>query len=171
MVLEKKSIGMCILLSVITCGIYSLYWVYTLQEDTNRLTMNNTEPTGGMVVLLDIVTCGIYGVYWSYRQGEKIDRYYASRGDSTNTNLGLLYLCLFIASYFVGFGILIGLALMQDKVNCMIDERSAYSGGQTGGVYRSADFSGKSSAPEESHHHDDSLDVVIIEEDDVEVEK
>lgn len=126
MVLEKKSIGMCILLSVITCGIYSLYWVYTLQEDTNRLTMNNTEPTGGMVVLLDIVTCGIYGVYWSYRQGEKIDRYYASRGDSTNTNLGLLYLCLFIASYFVGFGILIGLALMQDKVNCMIDERSGY---------------------------------------------
>ena len=75
MVLEKKSIGMCILLSVITCGIYSLYWVYTLQEDTNRLTMNNTEPTGGMVVLLDIVTCEIYIVYWSYIQFENIYRY------------------------------------------------------------------------------------------------
>jgi len=34
---EQKSIALCIILSLITCGIYGLYWMYTLTEDVNAI--------------------------------------------------------------------------------------------------------------------------------------
>lgn len=168
MVLEKKSIGMCILLTIITCGIYALYWIYTIQEDTNKITDNPNEPSGGMVILLDIVTCGIYGIYWAFRQGEKIDQYYAAKGDSSSSNLGLVYLCLVIANYFTGVTTIIALALMQDKLNRMIDERGCYSASD---VNFNTNPAGSASGSTDAAVHqipERSSDVIIIEEDDSE---
>ena len=33
---RRKSIPLCILLSIVTCGIYGFYWVACLANDTNR---------------------------------------------------------------------------------------------------------------------------------------
>ncbi len=108
--IKERSIAVCIILSIVTCGIYGLYWIICLNNDAN--TASNTFGTsGGMVILLTIVTCGIYGIYWSYKQGEKIDAAKKSRGmDSGNS--GVLYLILTI----FGFGI-IAYALMQNELN------------------------------------------------------
>ena len=35
--IQERNIGICILLWFVTCGIYTLYWVYKLNEEINRL--------------------------------------------------------------------------------------------------------------------------------------
>lgn len=131
MFIQKRNIGVNVLLSIVTCGIYGLYWMYTLTEDTNYITRNRDDFSGGIVVLLNIVTCGIFGVYWAYKQGEKLDRYFAERsgiGAAATENLSMLYLLLAICSYFTGFTVLVAYALMQDKLNHIIDDNNPNQG-------------------------------------------
>lgn len=110
--IKQRNIAVCIILSIVTCGIYGLYWLACLNNDTN--TASNTFGTsGGMVVLLTIVTCNIYGIYWAFKQGEKIDAAKASRG-IPSSNSGILYLIL---SLF-GLGV-VAWALMQNEINKM----------------------------------------------------
>ena len=37
MIREKRNVGLSILLSLITCGLYTLYWIYQLNEDIQYL--------------------------------------------------------------------------------------------------------------------------------------
>lgn len=110
--IQKRNIAVCIILSFITCGIYGLYWMACMNNDTN--TASNTFGTsGGMVVLLTIVTCGIYGIYWAYKQGEKIDVAKNNRGIASG-NSAILYLLLTL------FGLsIVAWALMQNDLNQM----------------------------------------------------
>ena len=74
MSIQRKSIGLCIVLSIVTCGIYGLYWLYCMAEDVNLVTARPNGPSGGLVLLLSIVTCNIYALYWFYRAGDDLDR-------------------------------------------------------------------------------------------------
>lgn len=108
--IQKRNIAVCIILSIVTCGIYGIYWFICLNNDTNTAS-NTFETSGGVAFLLTLVTCGIYGIYWAYKQGEKIDVAKRNRGISSS-NSGILYLIL---SLF-GFSI-IAWALMQNELN------------------------------------------------------
>ena len=65
--MKQRSIGMCILLTIVTCGIYGLYWFVCITDDTNEMSGENELAGGGMALLLTLVTCGIYGWYWAYK--------------------------------------------------------------------------------------------------------
>lgn len=106
---QRRELVVCIILTIVTCGIYGLYWLACLTDDTNRLA-NANDTSGGMVVLLTIVTCGIYEVYWGYKQGGKIDSIKASRGLPTSDSAVVyLLLCLFLP--------IVAYALMQNELN------------------------------------------------------
>ena len=109
--IEKRNIVVCIILSFVTCGIYSIYWMVCLTNDVNKVSGDVNGTSGGIAVLLTFVTCGIYGIYWAYKQGEKLDFTKNNRG-IPSSNSGVLYLILQI----FGFGI-IGWALMQNELN------------------------------------------------------
>lgn len=114
--IQRRSIAMCIILSLVTCGIYGIYWFVVLTDDANTLLPDNkglNNTSGGVAFLLSLVTCGIYGLYWAYKQGEKIDEAKAARG-IMSSNSGIIYLLLTI----FGFGI-IAEALMQNELNSM----------------------------------------------------
>lgn len=111
MSVQRRSIGLCIVLSIVTCGIYSLYWLYCLAEDVNLVTARPGAPSGGLVLLLTIVTCNIYGLYWLYRAGDDLDRRRMEQGQPAG-HLGILYLLLAI----FGFSI-ISYALLQSELN------------------------------------------------------
>lgn len=111
----KRNIALCIVLSIVTCGIYGIYWMIVLANETNVASGHAQDGTsGGIVFLLTLVTCGIYGIYWAYKQGEKINEAKAMRNMPTDSNAGVLYLILEI----FGLGI-IGYALMQNELNKM----------------------------------------------------
>ena len=107
----KKNVAICVILTIITCGLYSLYWVSTLQDSITIITEDNDSPKGSTVVLLSIITCGIYGLYWSYMSGKRIDNKRIEEGYSSS-ELGILYLLLSL------FGLsIVTLALMQNEIN------------------------------------------------------
>ena len=108
--IQQRNIAVCIILSIVTCGIYGLYWLVCLTNDTNTAAGTTDGTSGGMVLLLTIVTCNIYSLYWGYKQGEKIDMAKQKKGmPSSNSNVLYLLLCLFVP--------VVAWALMQNELN------------------------------------------------------
>ena len=111
--IQRRSIVACILLSLVTCGLYGLYWLACLANDTNTVSGKQDDTSGGLVVIFSIITCNIYQIYWMYKAGEKIDAARQMRGLSSQNN-GLVYLLLTL----FGFSI-IAWALLQNELNNM----------------------------------------------------
>ena len=108
--IPERNIVTCILLTIVTCGIYGLYWYYTLTEDSNKIATDPAPASGGMAILLSLVTCGIYTYYWMYKRGEYVDQYNALRGRQSSN--AVLYLILTI----FGFGI-VAYCMLQNELN------------------------------------------------------
>jgi len=106
--IAPRNIVVAIILSLVTCGIYQLYWIFKINDEVNILASEPAATSGGLVLILDIVTCGIYGIYWSYKMGERCDRI---KGATDGTS-AILYLILTL----LGFGI-VTLCLIQDSIN------------------------------------------------------
>lgn len=64
--IKERSIVLYIILSIITCGIFGLYWFVCITEDTNAAA-DVAGTSGGLALLFTIITCGIYGFYWAYK--------------------------------------------------------------------------------------------------------
>lgn len=108
--IKERNIAISIILSIVTCGIYGIYWFICIADDTNTA-VGVSDTSGGVVFLLSLVTCNIYMYYWAYRQGEKIDAAKNRRGlPVTNSAIAYLLLSIF------GFSI-VALALMQNDLN------------------------------------------------------
>lgn len=116
----ERNIALAVVFSFITFGIYSLYWLYKLQADTNRLLGLRNETSPGVVVLLTIVTCGLYQVYWAWCQGNKFRAEAEGRGSSEADHCPLMFLILQAFSYTVGVTTVINKALMQDRINQLL---------------------------------------------------
>lgn len=109
--IEQRNVAVCIILSIVTCGIYGIYWFIKLTDELNALAEVEAPTSGGTAFLLSLVTCNIYGIYWAYKQGEKVD-FAKNKRSMPSSNSGVLYLILNL----VGFGI-IAYALMQNEIN------------------------------------------------------
>ena len=121
--IKKREIAVCIIFTIITCGIYAIYWMVKMNDDTNLLlqdygVVNGEElKSGGTVFLLSLVTCGIYGIYWVYKQGERLDRVRGAKGQTLG-NLATTYLLLdIVISFFSGLGGIVVYAMMQSEIN------------------------------------------------------
>jgi hypothetical protein len=114
MEMKKRSIAGCIILTLVTFGIYGIYWFVKLTNETNRLAPEEATMSGGLAFLVTICTLGIYGLYWAYKLGKKID---VISGNQRNT--GVLYMLISL----VGFGI-VSHALAQDELNHVIDRQN-----------------------------------------------
>jgi len=108
---EKKNIALCIILSIVTCGIYSWFWLFSLAEDVNAVARRPEGTSGGLVVVFSLITCGIYTWYWLYKSGDQLDTLRAEQGRAEGY-LGILFLLLSI----FGFGV-ISYAIMQSELN------------------------------------------------------
>ena len=112
--IQKKDIAMCIILSIVTCGIYGIIWFISLTDDVKKASEDQTLPTGGTAFLLTLVTCGIYGIYWAYRIGQGINAARAKRGMAVNDSNPILYLVLEL------FGLaIVTYCLAQNELNSM----------------------------------------------------
>ena len=114
--MTKRSIPLAIVFTLVTVGLYAIYWIYTLTEDAHAAAGERTTASGGMVILFSVITCGIYSFYWLYKMGETIIMAKQRRGMTVDTNLPIIYLVLAL----FGFGI-ISYALMQNSLNEIVD--------------------------------------------------
>jgi hypothetical protein len=109
--IQQRNVAVCIILSIVTCGLYGLYWLVCLNDDVNTVSKTENGTSGVVVVLLSIVTCSIYLWYWLYVQGNKIDEAKTAKG-IPSSNSGIIYLVLAL----VGLSI-VSYALMQNELN------------------------------------------------------
>ena len=97
--IKRRDFITYLLLSLVTCGIYSLYFLYTVTMDMNTMSGddgNYVDPA--IVVLLTVVTCGFYSFYWYYAQGNRLK----ALADSNNipcNETGTSYLVWDIVGY------------------------------------------------------------------------
>lgn len=94
--ITKKDIATQIILSVLTCGIYSLYWLATITDDVNNLLDEKSNTSGVTVILLSILTCGLYLIYWNYDIGKKLSILGEKYNIEVNNNGSLIYMILSI---------------------------------------------------------------------------
>ena len=109
---KNRNIALCVVLSIITCGIYGIYWLVCLVDDLNVASGRTGDTSGGMVFLLSLITCGIYGIYWLYIAGEKVAYIKQRNTGEVDSSSSVLYLILGI----IGFGI-VAYALIQSELN------------------------------------------------------
>ncbi len=67
--INKRDIVTSIILSIVTCGIYGIFWFISITDDA-RIVSGDDRLSGGKCFLLTLVTCGIYGFYWAYLMGK-----------------------------------------------------------------------------------------------------
>lgn len=106
----KKELVMAIILSIVTCGIYSIIWFINITDDANKVS-NDFGTSGGMAFLFTLITCGIYGFYWYYKVGKQLYNAGRAYGVDISDN-SILYLILGL----FGLGI-VNYALIQTDLN------------------------------------------------------
>lgn len=109
--IQKRDIAICVILSIVTCGIYGLIWFINIINDLNTAANTPEDKSAGMIILLTIITCGIYGYIWLYKAGEKVDSIRQLNGEAPQSS-SLLYLLLCI------FGLsIVVYCLIQSELN------------------------------------------------------
>ncbi len=108
---ENRSIALSIILSIITCGIYGLFWYAFMTDDVNKVSGEYDSTSGGLTILYSLLTCGLYKIYWSYKVGKQLYNAGSNCGKDISDN-SILYLILSL------FGLsIISDALIQNDLN------------------------------------------------------
>ena len=114
-VITKRDIALAIVLSIITCGIYGIYWFVVMTNESNEVS-GDTGASGGLAVVYSIITCGIYSFYWNYKMGQKM----YNAGKKYNKDIqdnSVLYLVLSL------FGLsIVNYCLIQNDLNKFANE-------------------------------------------------
>ena len=105
--MTKRSIGMMILLTFVSLGLYLIYWNIKFQVELKAKTGEGFGALGHILMLL--FSFGIYVIYWQFAAGQRL-------GKAGANDYGVLYLVLSI----VGFGWL-NPFLMQVEANKISD--------------------------------------------------
>ncbi|MBD9085341.1 DUF4234 domain-containing protein [bacterium] len=112
--ISKRDVAMAIILSIITCGLYGIYWFIVMTDESNNVSDEKTS-SGGLAFLYTLVTCGIYRLYWNYKMGQKL--YLAGKKYNLPiSDNSVLYLILTI------FGLdIVNYCLIQSDLNRFAD--------------------------------------------------
>ncbi len=112
--IQKRGIAEVIILSLVTCGIYAMYWIYAMSNDIKTY-LDDETINPGLELLLTVVTCGIYGIYWYYKFGKLV----CTCQEKANINVednSTVYIILAV------FGLsIVNVGLMQNAMNLVID--------------------------------------------------
>lgn len=120
MILERKNIVTCIILSIVTCGIYGIYWLYCIISDINTISGDPDSMSPIVVILLSYVTCGIYLFYWIYKAGALLDQKAVESGRASESR-AILYLILTLCLCGI-----VAYALIQDSINKIADDQNNF---------------------------------------------
>jgi hypothetical protein len=121
--IKKRGLLGLILLSIITLGIYGLYWIYKLAKDVNSICEGDGKKTGGLLkfILLGIITFGIYDLVWLYMLGDRLQDNAPRYGLAFKESGGAVLLW-YILGAFIIVGPFIALYIIIKNTNSLAEE-------------------------------------------------
>lgn len=115
---QRRDIAIAIILTIVTCGIYGIYWFIVLTDDVKTASGDDKLASGGLAFVFTLISCGIYGIYWAYKMGELMKVAQEKNGTEVKDN-AVLYLVLEL----FGLGI-VTYALVQSDLNAIADKNN-----------------------------------------------
>ncbi len=110
-VINKRSIGKCIFFSIITFGIYYIYWMYLIVKNIRVLEKRHYDSCVGEMLCLMFVP--FYMVYWVFTRGNYIKYEFNNRNYRVSSD-GTMLLVLSL----VGLSV-VSIAIMQNDFNSL----------------------------------------------------
>ena len=101
--MQKRDIGKMIIFTLVTFGIYGIYWQCSFQNQLNKKTGQGFTGLGHFFMIF--ITFGLYEIYWQYIAGKRIEMLGAE-------DKSIIYLVL----AFFGVSV-VNMFIMQDDVN------------------------------------------------------
>ena len=99
-----RPIPVMLLLNIVTCGIYYIYWIYQTAVEIKMCSeREDLNPT--LEILLGIITCGLYFKYWYYKYGKIVYKELPLKAGMNNTEdktMVLVVIDIIIALMFWG---------------------------------------------------------------------
>ena len=118
----KRRVGICILLSIVTLGIYAIYWQYLLVKNVRAIKGDDSSCTGEMLCLLFVP---FYSYYWWFTRGDAVKNALLKKNHSVSGS-GVIYLVLAL------FGLsIVAAAIMQNDFNNLPDTIEGANGEKT----------------------------------------
>ena len=118
--IQKRNIALCIVLSLVTCGIYLIYWDVKLAQEAVKVKDETDSGTTEILLLIFLPFLGIFLTEKKLYEGA------TARGIQINDN-SVMYLVLGL----FGLG-LVGMGLMQNDLNKLADAYPAAGPAATG---------------------------------------
>jgi hypothetical protein len=106
-----RSIVVSLLLTLITCGLYGLYWQYK-QMATLNAWLRREEYAFWLWFFLSIITCGIFAIYYEYKMAKGINEVQANNEFFVSSDLAII--CVLLAIFSLS---IVSLAIQQNEIN------------------------------------------------------
>lgn len=131
--IKERNFWTYFFLSLITCGIYGIVFMYGWTEENNRVCAGDGKDSFNYIVvlLLTIITCGIYFYVWVYKMAQRLQDNAPRYGLMLNES-GSSVLLFTILGSFIGIGPLIGEYFMIKNQNILAAAYNAYNFGNPG---------------------------------------
>ena len=113
-----RSIGAGILLTLVTFGIYGLYWQFKQMEALNAW-LGREDFSFWLWIFLSLVTCGVFAVYYEYKMAQGINEIQEENGYRLNGNLAVI--CIVVSLFGFWFA---SRAIQQSEINRFYDDTS-----------------------------------------------
>lgn len=112
---QERNSAIVLLLSVVTCGFYLIYWTYQTSEEL-RLQTGDESIKPGIDLLLMVISCGFWGWYVQYRNARVVHAQLV-QSNPYRKDQSQVVLILNIAAMFVGVTALVAVYLVQEELN------------------------------------------------------
>jgi hypothetical protein len=108
----ERSIVLYIILSLLTCGLFAIYWFIVVAGDIRTL-RGTSDPNGILDFIIGVLTCGIYTYVCYYRYSKYIVEIQQKMGRPVNdVSVLAVILAIFVS--------LVSLALIQNEINNIV---------------------------------------------------
>lgn len=118
------------LLTLVTCGIYELFFIHSLAKDINEACKDDGKHTAGLIkfILLSCITCGIYSIFWWYASAERLAAY-GRRNNVAGVEVdGAKFLLWYLVGALIcGIGSLYAIHLYLKSTNAVCADYNAHA--------------------------------------------
>ena len=119
----NRSLVKYIIFSILTCGIYSCYFIHSIAKDMNIMCDGDGEHTRGFwgYLFLSIFTCGIYSFIWYYQLGDRMARNKHKYHCKFTENGATILLWLLLGSFVMPILSYVSLYIIIKNINEMAE--------------------------------------------------